>query len=62
MIDFASPREGQALLFEFAPLAAGRQTERETMANEHMLKAKLDYFAKMKMDAAICLMKMGAGK
>ena len=30
------------------------------MTNEHMLKAKLDYFAKMKMDAAICLMKMGA--
>lgn len=30
------------------------------MANEHMLKAKLDYFAKMKEDAATCLMKMGA--
>ena len=30
------------------------------MASEHMLKAKLDYFAKMKKDAAMCLLEMGA--
>lgn len=30
------------------------------MAYEHKLQAKLDYFAKMKHDAAMCLIEMGA--
>jgi len=30
------------------------------MAYEHKLQAKLDYFAKMKHDAAMCLVEMGA--
>lgn len=61
MIDFALPREGQTQGTALALLAGGREKAKDKeMPNERMLKAKLDYFAQMKKDAAMCLIEMGA--
>ena len=60
MIDFAPSARGANSPKGLAPLAGGSANERQEMAYEHKLQAKLDYFAKMKHDAAMCLVEMGA--
>ena len=59
MLESTPPRAGQTTT-TIAPLAEGRQKDTQKMTSEQMLKAKLEYFAQMKKDAAMSLVEMGA--